>query len=211
MTINGMFIFFLIPIYAGLSQIFINQKKELTNISLAIIVALVSIYYFDKYVQSRNFMDLTKKDLKLKVDATLIHENLYPLKWVTYKSKENENAEIDNLIEVIEIIKNDNEKKSIITDYQFISVVLNNLDNSPSKYWYNYHVYPIKGHRLYNYYRDYFINVLKKEGVKKIFVIKPIVGDDKIVENIFIDECYEKIDRTEILDIYNLERCSEIN
>ena len=53
-------------------------KKEIVNISLAIIVALVSIYYFDKYIQSRNFMDLTKKDLKLKVDATLIHESLYP-------------------------------------------------------------------------------------------------------------------------------------
>ncbi len=211
MTINGLFIFFLIPIFAGLSQAFLNYKKEIVNISMILIVTAVSTYYFNKYVQSRDFMDLTKDDLKINVEANLIHPNLSPLKWVTYKSKENENAEIDNLIEVIEIIKKDNEKKSIITDYQFISVVLNNLDNSPSKYWYNYHVYPIKGHRLYNYYRDYFINVLRKEGVKKIFVVKPIVGDDKIVENIFFDRCYEKIARTEILDIYNLERCSEIN
>ena len=83
-------------------------------------------------------------------------------------------------------------------------------DNSPSKYWYDYHVYPKNDHRLYNYYRNFFINVLKKEKIEKIFVIKPIVGDDKIVENIFLNKCYLKEARTEILDVYHLEKCHEI-
>ena len=210
MTINGMFIFFLIPIYAGLSQIFINKKKEIVNISLAIIVALVSIYYFDKYIQSRNFMDLTKKDLKLKVDATLIHESLYPLKWVSYKSKEEDNIEVTNLVEVLNIIRNEKSKISIFTDYQFISVALNLDDNSPNKYWYDYHVYPKNNHRLYGYYRNFFIEKLKKSKIKKIFVVKPIVGDDRIVENIFTNNCFQKLKRTERLDIYNLDECNEI-
>mgnify|MGYP001182660249 CR=1 FL=1 len=211
MTINGLFIFFLIPIYAGLAHCFINYKKNSIQISFLIAAIVISVYYFEKYVTSRDFMDLTKEDLKLKVEANLIHKNLYPLQWVTYKSKENENNEISNLIEVIDIIKNEEEKKSIITDYQFISVVLNINDYSPSKYWYNYHVYPVNGHRLYDYYREFFIETLKKERIKKIFLIKPVVGDNRIVENIFLDNCFSKIERTKILDIYDLNQCREIN
>ena len=68
-----------------------------------------------------NYTDsVSKKDLKLKVDATLIHESLYPLKWVSYKSKEEDNIEITNLVEVLNIIRNEKSKISIFTDYQFI-------------------------------------------------------------------------------------------
>ncbi len=69
---------------------------------------------------------------------------------------------------------------------------------------------PKNNHRLYGYYRNFFIEKLKKSKIKKIFVVKPIVGDDRIVENIFTNNCFQKLKRTEILDIYNLDECNEI-
>ena len=41
--------------------------------------------------------------------------------------------EINQLKEVIEIIKNDKSNKILVTDYQFISVVLETYDYSPNK------------------------------------------------------------------------------
>jgi len=38
------------------------------------------------------------------------------------------------------IIKNDNRKKSLISDYQFISVILSKYDYSPTQVWFINHV-----------------------------------------------------------------------
>ena len=207
MTINGYFIFFLIPIYAGFSHCFIKNKIFKKEISFLLIIFLVSIYYFNKYVKSRHFMDLTKDDLKYKIEGKLIHEKLHPLKWITYRSAKKPLKEITELNEVIEIIKNDKSNIALITDYQFISVILDINDNSPSKYWYDYHVYPNKDHRIYNFYRKFFIEALEKENVEKIYIIKPIVGAENIVEKIFDNNCYLKTTKTDILDIYNINNC----
>ncbi len=207
MTINGNFIFFLIPIYAGISHSFLKIKNLKQDSLIIILTILVSFYYFNKYIVSRNFMDLTKNDIKLKVEASLIDQKLYPLKWITFNNKTNPMEEIENLKEVIEIIKNEKLNKSIITDYQFISVILGINDNSPSKYWYHYHVYPTKNHRLFDYYKEFFLEKLKKKNIKKIYVIKPLVGDRKVVETIFQDGCFSKQKKTEILDIYDIRKC----
>ena len=115
--------------------------------------------------------------------------------------------EITELNSVIEIIKNDKSNKALITDYQFISVILGINDNSPSKYWYDYHVYPTEDHKLYGFYKKFFIEALRKEKIEKIFVIKPIVGDQNIVEKIFRNKCYSKKIKTDILDVYNVGDC----
>ena len=152
-------------------------------------------------------MDLTKNDIKLKIEASLIDKKLYPLKWITFNNKTSPIEEIEKLKEVIEIIKKEKQNISIITDYQFISVILGINDNSPSKYWYYYHVYPTKDHRLFDYYKEFFLEKINKKNIKKIFVIKPLAGDDKIVETIFQNQCFSKEKRTKILDVYNISKC----
>ena len=77
---------------------------------IIIITILVSFYYFNKYIVSRDFMDLTKKDIKLKVEASLLDKKLHPLKWITFNNKTNPKKEIKDLQEVIEIIKNEKKK-----------------------------------------------------------------------------------------------------
>ena len=42
----------------------------------------------------------------------------------------------------IEIIKQDSRKKMIVTDYQFISVLLSINDNSAARVWWRHHIYP---------------------------------------------------------------------
>jgi hypothetical protein len=207
MTINGYFIFFLIPIYAGFSHCFIKNRIFKKEIFFLLITCVISTYYFNKYIQSRNFMDLKKSDLKYKIEGKLIHEKLKSLKWITYRSEKKPLKEITELNNVIEIIENDKSNKALITDYQFISVILGINDNSPSKVWYNHHVYPTENHRLYGFYKNFFIEALRKEKIEKIFVVKPIVGDQNIVEKIFKNKCYSKKIEADILDVYNIDDC----
>ena len=39
-------------------------------------------------------------------------------------------------------LKKDSENKMIVTDYQFISVFLNQYDFSVTRFWYDFHGYP---------------------------------------------------------------------
>ena len=156
-------------------------------------------------------MDLTKEDLKLKVEANLIHKNLYPLQWVTYKSKENENNEISNLIEVIDIIKNEEEKKSIITDYQFISVILDINDNSAARIWWRHHIYPSGPGKLYfEEWKNFLLRKIDKNEIKTIYTVHPLEGEENIFQDLINSECYSTAKMSKILTKKKIGNCSEL-
>ena len=54
--------------------------------------------------------------------------------------------------DVINIFKNDPKNKMIVTDYQFISVIISQYDMSPNQVWFEYHVHPMKGQKYYEEY-----------------------------------------------------------
>ena len=70
----------------------------------------------------------------------MLDEKLSGLKWITPLYPNNPREEISKLQEAILIIKDDNKNKSIVTDYQFISVILSVYDNSPSQVWFINHI-----------------------------------------------------------------------
>ena len=74
-------------------------------------------------------------DLNKAVNASKIHSSLKGLKWITIYFPMNPDLEISKLNEIIEIIKKDNRKKMIVTDYQFITVILNIQDFAASRFW----------------------------------------------------------------------------
>ena len=45
---------------------------------------------------------------------------------------------------------------------------------------------------MFDYYKEFFLKRLKEKNVKKIFVVKPLAGDDEVVETIFQDACFSK-------------------
>ena len=174
------------------------------------LIVLTSFYYQYKYILSRNFLGLTHNNLQYSVNAEIFDKKLKGLKWITSLHSSDPNEEINKLKNAIEIIKDDTRKKSIISDYQFISVILNIYDFAPSKYWYKYHVYPVKNQKFFNTYRNFFISKLKENNIQVVYTVKPLEGDTDVIKPILDINCYEKEMLTDILDRHVLKKCDDL-
>jgi len=213
MTVNGMFIFFIIPILAGFSHIYylkyFKDKKYILYL-LIFLSCASTVHYGIKYINSRDFMDLRKVNLKKSIDAKILSNKLNGLNWITVLYPDNPKEEISRLLEVIKIIKNDTRKKTIVTDYQFISVILSTYDYSPNKYWYSFHAHPKKGTKYYETYKDFFINKLKDNEIEIAYTVKPLWGGDEVFEFDIDEKCFSKNEVTPILVTYLLKDCEEL-
>jgi len=213
MTINGIFIFFIIPIFFGFSHIFylkyFNNNKYILYL-IIIIVTGSTIHYGNKYIHKRDFWDLRNVSLKNTINAEILDIKLKGLKWKTFLYPEDPREEIFNLKEAITVIKNDNRKKSLITDYQFISVILSIYDYSPSQVWWEFHVNPAIGTKYYKVYKNFFINKLIENDIEIIYVVRPLLGGENTVKNVLDENCFLKTSITKILDSYLLKKCNEL-
>ena len=213
MTINGMFIFFVIPILAGFSHVyFLKYFKNKNYISYLLIFLSISstIHYGNKYINKRDFMDLSKVNMKNAIDAKILDKKLSGLQWITVLHPNDPKEEISNLLKAIDIVKNDSRNKMLVTDYQFISVIMSSYDYSPNKYWYKYHVYPTTNHKYFQIYKNFFVNKLIKNKIQVVYIIKPLWGDDNVLETILDNNCLKKTSLTNILDSYFLENCKSL-
>ena len=214
MTINGMYIFFIIPVLTGFSHIYFLKyyKNNKYILSMLIILALGSTtHYGHKYVHKRDFMDLRNASMDKAINSQVLTNKLVGLKWISCLQPNNPKKEITQLLEVIKIIKNDSANKSIITDYQFISVALSIYDFSQSQVWFINHVANQKSEsKYYKTYKEFFIKNLKVNKIKKAYLVKPLWGGNEVFENGLNSDCFEKKKITEILDVYFLKECNEL-
>mgnify|MGYP006123378757 FL=1 len=218
MTINGMFIFFLIPLLCGFSHIYyqkhLNDKKYILYFLVFLSIAS-TLHYANKYIDKREFMDLGNVNIEKGIDAKIFDKKLNGLKWITPTNPNNPKKEISNLLEVIDIIKKDSRFKMLVTDYQFISVILSINDNSVNKYWYKRHVYPGIENKYFQIYKKFFIKKLREEKIQVVYVIKPLHQDANFGRKLFLNSilestCIIKSSVTEILDVYELKNCKDL-
>ena len=144
MTINGLFIFFLIPVFSGFSHIYsrsLDNSKKFINFFL-ILSVISTVYYNYKYISKRDTLLLRNVNLDISINSSVLDDRLKNLKWITHHYPKNPKAEIENLKNSMQIIKNDDRVKMIVTDYQFIPVVLSIKDNSAARIWWRHHIYP---------------------------------------------------------------------
>ena len=213
MTINGIYIYFLIPILIGFSHIYFEKYYKRKNLVINLLIALSfcsTIYYGYKYVNKRNFMDLQNSNISKSVNAGVISNKLSGLKWITPQYPNNPEQEISKLQEAIKIIQSDKSNIMLVTDYQFISVVNSFYDFSPNKVWYYFHVYPTKDNKYFEVYRNFFIKKIKKNNIKSIYIIKPMYGDDNILRDIIPSKCSRKEILTDILEQEILLDCENL-
>ena len=112
---------------------------------------------------------------------------------------------------MINIIKNDTRNKTIVTDYQFISVILSSYDFSPSQSWFiNHVVHQKKESKYFKKYKQLFINQLKENKIKVTYLIKPLWQSNEVFEEGLSKNCMKKMRITEILDGYLLQPCEEL-
>ena len=156
---------------------------------------------------------MDKKVTKKAVDAKILDNKLEKLKWITVLYPNDPKKEIAKLQEAIKIIKNDHNNKAIVTDYQFISVLLSSYDYSPSKVWHSGATYPNKGNKYFKNYKSFFIKKLKENDIKVIYAIKPFYVDDidTILKSIPNKDCIENTELTNILSMYIINSCAYID
>ena len=208
MTINAIFIYCLIPIFCAFSHIYSDnffKKKYISNF-LVILTFCSTCYYFITYVHNRTFMDLRKVDLSKSIDGGNIDVNLKGINWITIFYPNNPILEADNIKFAVNILKNDNQPKMLITDYQFISVFLNKYDNSVTRFWYDFHGYPTKENPYFDYWKNFVIQRILDNKIKHIYVLGPLLGEKKPLENIF-DNCFIKEKLSKTFYRINLTNC----
>ena len=216
MTINAKFIFFIIPILTGFSHIYYLKYFKNKNYILYLLIFLSfssTAYYQYNYIDNRRFMDLKEVNIKNAIDAKILDKKLNKLKWITVLYPDNPKKEISNLQEAIKIIKNDNRNKTLVTDYQFISVFLSSYDYSPTRFWFEYHGYPTKDNEYFEIYKNFFISKLKENKIEIVYTIKPLFGDDDddVLKTVLDKNCVKKTALTEILDSHLILKCNELN
>ena len=213
MTINGMYVFFIIPILGAFSHIyFIDQYKNKKYILYFIITLTIcsSIHYSYKYINKRDFMDLKNANFNNAIDASIVDNKLNGLKWISCLNPNDPKKEITNLIDSINLIKKDTRIKGIITEYQFISVILNKYDYSPTQVWFiNHVVNENQDSRFFKSYKKLLINQINKNKIEVFYLVKPFWSDDKIFEKGLSKNCYKKTKLNDILDLYQLLECDD--
>ncbi len=195
MTINAIFIYCLIPVFSGFSHIYAKKyfnKQKIINNFLIILTLCSTIYYYLSYVKNRTFMDLRGVNLENAIDGREIHPKLSKIKWLTMFYPDKPMEEVANIKLAFKIINEDSEKKMIITDYQFISVFLNQYDYAATRFWYNFHGYPSKENKYFNYWSKFVLNKIRTNNIKNIYVLLPMHGETKPLENI-LNNCFKRL------------------
>ena len=214
MTLNAKFIFFIIPILVGFSHIYFEKyfsKKKYILYALIFLVTSSTIYYQYSYNNNRRFMDLNEVNLNKAIDAKILDKKLNKLKWITRLYPNNPKKEISELKKAIKIIKNDNRNKVIVTDYQFISVILGIYDFSPNRFWHKGVGYPNKVDKYFNLYKKFFTDKLKENKIEILYSVKPLYFESEFLNNIVSKKCIKKKTITDILDAYIILDCDDLS
>jgi len=193
LTMNENYIFFIIPIITAFIHIYSKENKNSKNIVLYLVIALcvfsVTKYHF-RYNESRKFHRLENVDLKKAVDAKIIDSQLSGLKWITKTYKDNPKEEIKNIVESLEVLRGETGNYSIITEYLFISPILNINDNSPNQWYHPGVSFPLKESKYFSDYKNFFIEKLKKNKITKVIIVGNSLED--LLDSTFEKNCFAK-------------------
>ena len=210
MTINGLYIFFLIPVFAGFSHIYSKKINNNYLIKFFLILSLIStIYYHQKYISKRDTLLLRKLDLSRAINAEILSDKLKNLRWLTHHYPNDPETEINNLLNVMTILQKDNQKKMIVTDYQFIPAVLSMNSNSAARIWWRHHIYPEPGSKYYKDWKNFLLTKIKKNNIDVIYTVHPLEGENDIFEGMVDKKCYSTEWLSEILTVQKLKNCNE--
>ena len=198
-SLNQNFIFFLIPFLCGIVHSFYNKifsRNYILIFSILICFFSVSKYHL-RFNEERKFNELGGIDISKSIDAEIIDKKLKGLKWITFLNPDSPEREAKNIVEIMNFYKKDKNNKMLITEYQFISPILDIYDNSPNQWHHPSVSFPLAGNKYYDVYKNFFISSIKKNKIKHIY---ETVEDDKIITKFILNQnCYSKERMTSML------------
>ena len=98
----------------------------------------------------------------------------------------------------------------LVTDYQFISVLLKINDNSAARIWWRHHIYPEPGKPYFADWKNFLLEKISKDKIEVIYTIHPLEGEKNIFDGLIKGDCYSSEYLNEILLMQNLKECKEL-
>ena len=170
----------------------------------------VTIKYHYRFNEGRKFHELINANFELSINAEVISKSLSGLRWITPQHLNDPEAEIKVILENKEILLKDERKKMVLSNYPFLSVILEEDFFSPTRW----HVfdgtdYPQIGNKFYLRYQEMLLNLLKINKIEVIYTIEPINGD--IIYNYIDQNCFEEKKITNNLKRFLIKKCKLLN
>jgi hypothetical protein len=172
LTKNQILIFFLVPFCLAISHFYVLKyfnKKILINFIILILI-ITTFKYHLRFNEHKKFMELANADFKKAIDASILDKKLSGLQWISPRYIENPALELQLLKEVKKIIIKDNNNKIIISDYQILPALTENLNYTPNK-WVDSLSVPAKNNKYFKQYKSFFISKLKEQKIVNIYIV----------------------------------------
>ena len=210
LTKNQIFIFFLIPILTGFSQIYLKNIKLKHESKIFIAILLIcffsTIKYHLRFNENRKFHDLSHVDFSSSINAAIIDEKLSGLNWISPFNK-NPNEEINLAKFAKKVLKKDKRNKMVITDFVFFSAILDEKLNSPSRS-YDAISFPGKKNKYFKKYKAFLLNRIKEKKIEVIYMINFDNADENLILYDFIDkDCLDREIISKQLKKFELKKC----
>ncbi len=208
LTKNQIFIFFLIPLLLGLTEV--NVKNKYFSYFLIILCLFCTLKYHERFNEKRKFHELVNVDLSKALNANLIDEKLNNLKWITPQFGNNPKAEINEINSLKKILENDNSKKMVLSNYSFLSVILNDELFSTTR-WFTFDGtdYPLIGNRYFSDYKKMFLKKISNNKIEVIYVVKP-VSKQQVLDLLKLS-CFDEKKINSFVSRFNLKTCEDID
>ena len=212
LTKNQTFISFLIPILTAFSHIsLIDAKLKNENIIYFLIVLIclaITFKYHLRFNEGRKFHELQNVNLNLSTDAKKIHIKLSGLKWISHQYKDNPKEEVNLIKEIKNHLNQDSRNKMLITNYNFLSLLLDQTLISPSRsYAGDGTTEPLKGNKYEKKYKKLMDDLIKKNNISVIYVIDSSDGTNAFHYVNYYKHCFTKTHILKNLISYDLQRC----
>ena len=175
-TKNQIFIYFLIPYLCFLLIYYLERSniknKNFYNLIIIVLCLFVTLKYSIRYDLKRKFHELENVDLSKGIYAKNLDKRLSGLKWISpyYSNPEEELENIKFFLDILKAEENSHKNnRMIISEYSLISVLLNIKLHSPSR-TYDSISYPLINSTYYKIYQNYFINNIKRNNIRVIYI-----------------------------------------
>lgn len=174
LTLNTKYVYLIIPVLAGFSQIYLIKyitKKTIYKNYILIFSFLFFSYYYIFYIKEKKFV-ISNNNIH-KAIKTQIIDNKYNFKWVSTLNL-NPEKELNHLKKIINFFKKKKLNYIIITDYQFLLTKSEFNKNIFINKWYHPGVsYPLPDNKNFTYFKIFLMKKIKDNNVKEIYFIKP--------------------------------------
>jgi hypothetical protein len=208
LTKNQIYIYFLCPLLLAFINIFFFKKYKKVHYFLLILCFFITIKFHFEFNENRKFHDLKGVNLKNSISASLIDDSLKGLNWISLAYKDNPSLEINRLHYIIDYISRDKNPKILITHYLFLSSLIKGNIYTPSRaYTLDGVSFPLKGNKYYNNYSIFFTDIVNKNNIKFIYLIKEEGISEAVVTNYLDNSCFIKKKNSNLIIFEILKEC----